>query len=155
MAAHRKDRPALGDVDLIEVGTAAEERVSPRADVAEIERRRALASGFETADFAAARAGSGLVTVVRPVPSEAVAAVPEVAIGARSLEPNFTVRLPEYVQQAVRMRAVEGRTTARLVILQALRGAGFEVREEDLTDERGIVSKRRAGRSGIIGNARS
>ena len=62
----------------------------------------------------------------------------------RSEEPNLTVRLPEYVQQAVRMRAVIEKTTVRLVILRALRDAGFEVREEDMTDDRGIVAKMRS-----------
>ena len=61
----------------------------------------------------------------------------------RAEEPNLTVRLPQYVQQAVRMRAVSERTTVRLVILRALRGAGFEVDDSDMTDDRGIVAKMR------------
>ena len=62
----------------------------------------------------------------------------------RSEEPNFTVRLPEPVQQAVRLRAVTEKTTVRLVLLRALRAAGFEVAEEDMTDDRGIVAKQRS-----------
>ena len=61
----------------------------------------------------------------------------------RAEEPNLTVRLPEYLQQAVRIRAVSERTTVRLVILRALRGAGFEIDDSDMTDDRGIVAKMR------------
>jgi hypothetical protein len=62
----------------------------------------------------------------------------------RSEEPNFTVRLPDYVQQALRMRAVSERTTVRLTLLKLLRGAGYHVDDEDMTDDRGIVAKMRA-----------
>jgi hypothetical protein len=41
------------------------------------------------------------------------------------------------------MRAVVERTTVRLVILRALRDAGFEVHEQDMTDDRGIIAKMR------------
>jgi hypothetical protein len=41
------------------------------------------------------------------------------------------------------MRAVFERTTVRLVILRALRSAGFEIDDSDMTDDRGIVAKRR------------
>jgi hypothetical protein len=41
------------------------------------------------------------------------------------------------------MRAVSERTTVRLVILRALRGAGFEIDDSDMTDDRGIVAKMR------------
>ncbi len=62
----------------------------------------------------------------------------------RSEEPSFTVRLPEYLQQDVRMAAVRQKTTVRLILLGALRGAGFEVHDEDMTDDRGIVAKLRS-----------
>jgi hypothetical protein len=62
----------------------------------------------------------------------------------RSEEPNFTVRLPEYVQQALRMKAVSERTTVRLILLKLLRNSGYQVDDEDMTDDRGIVAKMRS-----------
>ncbi|CAH2605472.1 conserved protein of unknown function (plasmid) [Rhodovastum atsumiense] len=136
-----RERPALGDVDLSDLPAAA----LPQPDPAEVERRRAFASSLESRDFIARSAGSGLVKVVRPDPGLAPAAAPPVPPRRlRSEEPNFTVRLPEYVQQAVRLEAVRRKTTVRLLLLQALRDAGFEVHEEDMTDDRGIVSKLRS-----------
>jgi hypothetical protein len=35
------------------------------------------------------------------------------------------------------------KTTVRLILLRALRAAGFEVAEQDMTDDRGIVAKQR------------
>jgi len=39
---------------------------------------------------------------------------------------------------------VRQKTTVRLLLLRALRGVGFEVQDEDMTDDRGIVSKLRS-----------
>ena len=158
-------RPALGDVDLSDMPGHI---LHPTAD--EVERRRAFASTLETSAFLERSASAGVVKVVRPrgraTPSESVeqqhqhspasGAEPRADWQAnpegpkavrdrrpRAEEPNLTVRLPDYVQQAVRMRAVSERTTVRLVILRALRGAGFEIDDGDMTDDRGIVAKMR------------
>ena len=158
-------RPALGDVDLSDMPGHI---LHPTAD--EVEQRRAFASTLETAAFLERSASAGIVKVVRPrggaTPPESVEQQrqhsPESAAKRRadwqvspegpkvdrdrrprSEEPNLTVRLPDYVQQAVRMRAVSERTTVRLVILRALRGAGFEIDDNDMTDDRGIVAKMR------------
>jgi hypothetical protein len=157
-------RPALGDVDLSDMPGHIGQ---PNPE--EVERRRAFASTLETPAFLERSANAGVVKVMRSgghaTPPEAVdlrrqspasraertadrlinpddpKAVRERR--PRAEEPNLTVRLPEYVQQAVRMRAVLERTTVRLVILRALRGAGFEIGDEDMTDDRGIVAKMR------------
>lgn len=75
---------------------------------------------------------NGTVNVVRPdqIPS------------SRSLEKNFTVRLPDDVVEQIDLRARRGKKPKRLVILEALKEAGFEVRDADLTDDRGMVLKR-------------
>lgn len=158
-------RPALGDVDLSDMPGP----IVPQSPE-ELERRRAFASTLETPAFLERSAGAGVVKVVRPggpeTSSKSVGAQPRRSgengvdqtpralakpDGAdaarerrpRAEEPNLTVRLPEYLQQAVRMRAVSERTTVRLVILRALRGAGFEIDDNDMTDDRGIVAKMR------------
>ncbi len=157
-------RPALGDVDLTDMPGHI---IQPNPE--EVERRRAFASTLETPTFLERSTNAGVVKVVRPRGQEAPAKSAErqrrqpenqAAPAAdwlarpdkleavrerkpRAEEPNLTVRLPEYVQQAVRMRAVSERTTVRLVILRALRGAGFEIDDNDMTDDRGIVAKRR------------
>jgi hypothetical protein len=158
-------RPALGDVDLTDMPGPI---VQPGPE--EVERRRAFASTLETPAFLERSANAGVVKVVRPGGRETRSKSAEhqrrqSAEGApdpmavwlarpdgsdvvrqrrpRAEEPNLTVRLPEYLQQAVRMRAVSERTTVRLVILRALRGAGFEIDDNDMTDDRGIVAKMR------------
>lgn len=157
-----RERPTLGDIDLSDMPGSM-----IQTDSAEVERRRAFASSLETPAFVARSADRGVVKVVRPpsrassisTPPSASASQREVQTDIaietpnqpsrlvrklRSEEPNLTVRLPEYVQQAVRMCAVAEKTTVRLIILRALKGAGFEVREEDMTDDRGIVAKLRS-----------
>ena len=158
-------RPALGDVDLSDMPGPITQP-SPE----ELERRRAFASTLETPAFLQRSASAGVVKVVRPAGPDASSKSvddkrrPSGESGAdqrpirlakpdgsdatrerrpRAEEPNLTVRLPEYLQQAVRMRAVQERTTVRLVILRALRGAGFEIADNDMTDDRGIVAKMR------------
>ena len=158
-----RGRPALDDVDLSDMPGHI---IQPNPE--EVERRRAFASTLETPAFLERSASAGVVKVVttegsgrtsgtivhrRPQSPQHTAqqAVDQPVDGPntererrpRAEEPNLTVRLPDYVQQAVRMRAVFERTTVRLVILRALRSAGFEIDDSDMTDDRGIVAKRR------------
>ena len=167
-----RERPELSDVDLSDLPATI---VHP--DSKEVERRHAFAAQLESPSFLARTANAGVVKVIRSdsqpatekrtrngplVDAQRIERSPDSVselgstnLGSqprkpRSEEPNLTVRLPEYVQQAVRMRAVVEKTTVRLVILRALRNAGFEVRDEDMTDDRGIVAKMRSieGRKG-------
>jgi hypothetical protein len=141
------------------------------ADPHELERRREFARSLEHPAFVEQSTTAGMVKVVRPASSPAATQPAESTLSSlaelqltpaqggvghdsagkstsprrpRAEEPNLTVRLPEYVQQAIRMRAVTEKTTVRLVILRALRGAGFVVNEDDMTDDRGIVAKMRS-----------
>lgn len=164
MADRDKPRPPLEDIDLSDMTASV-----LRPDPVEVERRREFASTLESQAFIDQSTGAGVVKVVRPRPQMPLASRTETprsveprdagpltpdptdAEGSaltrgrrpRSEEPNLTVRLPDYLQQAVRIRAVSERTTVRLVILRALRGAGFEIHDEDMTDDRGIVAKMR------------
>jgi|GEM_PF-2865757 hypothetical protein len=131
---------ALGDVDL----SGLPAPLAGGNDPAEMERRRGLALRLESPEFLVQSASAGIVKVVRPaVPPPGPLPAPS-RRKLRSDEPNFTVRLPEEVQQAIRLRAVMEKTTVRLILLRALRAAGFEVAEQDMTDDRGIVAKQRS-----------
>ena len=159
-------RPALEDIDLSDMP-----RPILHADPHELERRREFARSLEHPAFVEQSTTAGMVKVVRPASSPAATQPAESTSSSlaepqptpaqggvghdsagkntsprrpRAEEPNLTVRLPEYVQQAIRMRAVTEKTTVRLVILRALRGAGFVVNEDDMTDDRGIVAKMRS-----------
>jgi hypothetical protein len=136
MSADKTRLRPLGDVDL----SGLPAPLAGAMDPAEMERRRGLALRLESPEFLAQSANAGIVKVVRP-PAPEPAPVPR---KLRSEEPNFTVRLPQDVQQAIRLRAVMEKTTVRLILLRALRAAGFEVAEQDMTDDRGIVAKQRS-----------
>lgn len=156
MSPPKPPRPPLRDVDLDDLPGAI-----AAVDDAELRRRAAVASSFEDPAFVARGADAGHIRLVRAGVEAATAAAPskpaagqamraDPPAGAapvrkrRSEEPNFTVRLPDYVQQALRLRAVSQRTTVRLVLLRVLREAGYEVDDVDMTDDRGIVAKTRA-----------
>ncbi|MCF8506874.1 MAG: hypothetical protein K9G59_18345 [Caulobacter sp.] len=95
----------------------------------------------ETADLLRV-AGQGLVTTRPPVASEAW--LDEVK--------GYTVPMPRRVNQQLEEEARRTGVPKKVVILKALKAAGFDVRESDLEDRRGIVMKqvsaqRRANRS--------
>ena len=134
-----KGRP-LGNVDL----SGLPAPLAGAMDPAEMERRRSLALRLESPEFLAQSSTAGIVKVVRPAAPPPAPSPAPMGRKLRSEEPNFTVRLPEEVQQAIRLRAVMEKTTVRLILLRALRAAGFEVAEQDMTDDRGIVAKQRS-----------
>jgi hypothetical protein len=162
----RAPRPPLEDVDLGDLPG----EIAP-IDDDELRRRTALATSFESPSFVARGTEAGHIRLVRtasgrvdadrgragppqvgegsePVRPPEVSGTPpahgEAPRRRRSEEPNFTVRLPDYVQQALRMRAVSDRTTVRLTLLRLLRDAGYHVDDQDMTDDRGIVAKMRS-----------
>lgn len=164
MSRAKGPRPPLDDVDLENLPG----EIAPMGD-SEARRRAAVASTFESPSFLARGTEAGHIRLVRTAvareeslgagpPQPATPPVPEsepVGAGAaepppaqgrrlRSEEPNFTVRLPDYVQQALRIRAVSERTTVRLILLRMLRDAGYDVEDQDMTDDRGIVAKMRS-----------
>lgn len=155
MTRPKNPRPPLEDVDLGDLPG----EIAPIGDD-ELRRRAALASSFENPSFVARGTEAGHIRLVRtttargepdqertdlPQLGEVGGAEPEVAPRRRrSEEPNFTVRLPDYVQQALRLKAVSDRTTVRLTLLKLLRDAGYTVDDQDMTDDRGIVAKMRS-----------
>lgn len=174
MSRPKDSRPALEDVDLGDLPGP----IAPIADD-ELARRAALASTFEDPAFVAKGTEAGHIRLMRTVGAPKAEAVgvgegpsqPKPPMVApltdqaspvapqeredpprrrRSEEPNFTVRLPEYVQQALRMKAVSERTTVRLILLKLLREAGYQVDDEDMTDDRGIVAKMRSKARRIV-----
>ena len=166
MSRPRDPRPPLEDVDLGDLPG----EIAPIGDD-ELRRRAALASSFESPSFVARGTEAGHIRLTRTTSARAepdrwladppqlgdgngsarAHEVPPVAVEPeepprrrRSEEPNFTVRLPDYVQQALRMKAVSERTTVRLTLLRLLRDAGYRVDDQDMTDDRGIVAKMRS-----------
>lgn len=72
-----------------------------------------------------------------------VAAMPE-----RAVLEKLTIELPRYLADALRRAAVEQRTTARHLVMLALRNDGFDVQEADLVpDGRRVRSK---GRTSVV-----
>lgn len=160
MSRAKGPRPPLDDVDLENMPG----EIAPMGD-SEVRRRAAVASTFESPSFVARGTEAGHIRLVRTArvrdesqgvnpPQHVAQAAPDSGGGEepapvlrrrlRSEEPNFTVRLPDYVQQALRIRAVSERTTVRLILLRMLRDAGYEVEDQDMTDDRGIVAKMRS-----------
>ena len=152
-AVRSPSRPVLEDLDL--------DMPKGGMDPEELRRRASLATMFESPTGVAKATEAGLVKAVRteqalggaasarPVPPP----LPSPAAGAsnglegralRSEERMLSVRLPDYVQQELRVRAARDRTTVRILVLEALQGLGIEVRPEDMTDDRGIVAKMRS-----------
>ena len=65
----------------------------------------------------------------------------EGSFGSDLRQVTVAFSIAEPLHYAVKMRAVEERTTVKAVILKALKLAGFDVPDDDLVD-------RRAGRAG-------
>lgn len=93
----------------------------------------------------------GVPTLTKPAANavavpRAVAEVP--AMPERAAIEKLTIELPRYLADALRRAAVEQRTTARHLVMLALRKDGFEVQETDLVpDGRRARAK---GRTSVI-----
>lgn len=110
------ERPELADIDLSDLPGPISHPAPP-----EVERRRAFSASLEPRIFwPTAPAPAWLRWCDPEQPRRAPEPDASRERKLRSEEPNLTVRVPEYVQQAVRMRAVVEKTTVRLVILRAL-----------------------------------
>lgn len=80
----------------------------------------------------------GVPTLTKPAANavaapRAVAEVP--AMPERAAIEKLTIELPRYLADALRRAAVEQRTTARHLVMVALRKNGFEVQESDLVPD--------------------
>lgn len=79
----------------------------------------------------------GVPTLTKPVANSAAADL----AGAVRMEPvrapleKLTIELPAYLADALRREAVGRRTTARHLVMLALRNDGFEVGEADLVPD--------------------
>ncbi len=60
---------------------------------------------------------------------------------AEPREQTLSFPVPEALHHALKLRALQERTTARAMVLRGLKAIGFEVSDDELTD-------RRAGRAG-------
>jgi hypothetical protein len=81
----------------------------------------------------------GVPTMTKPAANPKAAARPPVAETPpppdRSAPEKLTIELPRYLADAIRRTAVEQRTTARHLVMLALRKNGFEVDEADLVPD--------------------
>jgi len=70
-------------------------------------------------------------------PAQSVTDLP----AAELREVTLSFPVPEALHHALKLRALQERTTARAMVLQGLKAIGFEISDDELTD-------RRAGRAG-------
>jgi hypothetical protein len=101
---------------------------------------RPIAVPLDVDDAALDRVNSqlGVPTLTKPAVNAAAAPRPiedvPVVPGRAPLE-KLTIELPRYLADALRRAAVEQRTTARHLVMLALRKNGFEVQETDLVPD--------------------
>lgn len=114
---------------------------------------RPIAVPLDVDDAALDRVNSqlGVPTLTKPA-ANAVAVPSKVSDVPATLEratlEKLTIELPRYLADALRLAAVEQRTTARHLVMLALRKDGFEVQETDLVpDGRRARAK---GRSSVV-----
>ncbi len=74
----------------------------------------------------------GKATKATPEPEK------ETPLNEKSVEAyrQIQARVPENLARAINMKAAEEGTTRRVVILRALKDAGFEINDEELQDQR-------------------
>ena len=102
-------------------------------------RFRPIALPLDVDDAALDRVNAqlGVPTLTKPAatPVTSKRALPETAaIPDRALE-KLTIELPRYLADALRRAAVERRTTARHLVMLALRSDGFAVEDQDLVPD--------------------
>lgn len=122
--------PKIGDgtnvrIDLSDDAPAKPDIRTPRAQIEALRDR-----SREDADRLRA-AGMGLVTT-RP-PAEPAAYLDDVK--------GYTIPMPRRVNQQLEEEARRQGVPKKVIVLKALKAAGFDVRDGDLEDRRGIVMK--------------
>src|SRR5262245_6664851 len=129
----RATRPQLPAPDLSpssRVGGATPQRTAVD------DPRFQAAAQLETHDAILRGVSEGRVRVVNPDTLPPRIAEVQPPPRRRSLETSLSTKVPEYVMQQLRRRYAETGTTIRNQILIALRKEGFEIREDDMQDER-------------------
>lgn len=119
----KTDETPFPDIDL----DAAEPTVKPGAPGRPPRLRSQVDLGEDDALLGRAARSSGL-------PSSYIERHEE-----RSPTKTFTVELPVDVIRQIKMKAAETDTPIRVLVMRALRAGGFDVKEADMTDERGAV----------------
>jgi hypothetical protein len=106
---------------------------------------RPIAVPLDVDDAALDRVNSrlGVPTLTKPAAKQAEQEVP--APSERVALEKLTIELPSYLADALRRAAVERRTTARHLVMLALRKDGFQVEDSDLVpDGRRVRAKVRS-----------
>lgn len=101
---------------------------------------RPIAAPLDVDDAALDRVNSrlGVPTLIKPSPKTPTAAsVPQEfpIMSNRATPEKLTIELPRYLADALRRMAVERRTTARHLVMLALKKDGFDVEDADLVPD--------------------
>ena len=105
---------------------------------------RSIAAPLDVDDAALDRVNArlGVPTMTRPAapePTSPPAAVPPAALApplaSRPATEKLTIEIPGYLGDAIRQAAVADRKTARHVVMEALKRAGFVVEDADLVPD--------------------
>lgn len=105
---------------------------------------RPIGSPLDVPDAAldAINAKLGVPTMTRPgatkaaaVPERSVPAVVPAPSPARAPAEKLTIEIPDYLGHAIRQAAVADRKTARHVVMEALKIAGFSIDDADLVPD--------------------
>ncbi|MBF0332919.1 MAG: hypothetical protein HQL40_04615 [Alphaproteobacteria bacterium] len=123
-------KPVLGDGSSVKIDLDAPPPARPqiRTPTARLEQMRDHARD----DAERLRnVGAGLVTT-RPVPASG---------GLLDQVKGYTIPMPRRVNQQLEEEARRQGVPKKVIVLKALKAAGFDVRDGDLEDRRGIVMK--------------
>lgn len=101
---------------------------------------RPIAAPLDVDDAALDRVNSrlGVPTLTKPSPKpQTAASLPQETpvISDRAAPEKLTIELPRYLADALRRAAVERRTTARHLVMLALKKDGFDVEDSDLVPD--------------------
>jgi hypothetical protein len=112
---------------------------TPHARVAPDDPRFAVAEGLERPEVIREAVAAGRVRAINTETATGLLAPPtSQGRGSRRTAPEvaLSTKVPDYVLRQLRRRYAESGVTIRNQILFALRLAGIEVRDADITDER-------------------
>lgn len=108
-----------------------------RARVALDDPRFAVAESLERPEVIREAVATGRVRAINTETATGLLAPPQGRVSRRTApEVALSTKVPDYVLRQLRRRYAESGVTIRNQILFALRLAGIEVRNEDITDER-------------------
>lgn len=77
----------------------------------------------------------GVPTLTRPKSDAAKPKAPAIAEPARAPVEKLTIEIPAYLGDAIRRDAVGSRKTARHVVMEALKAAGYKIEDVDLVPD--------------------